>query len=70
MTNRNGGGPSSQGAGNTIGHQGSPHGGKEGKQGEASGSAGGAREMDDAGNSRDANRPANKTAKQNERGGN
>lgn len=68
MTEKKGGGPSSQGAGNTTGQQGSPHGGKEGKQG-GSGPEVGAGSMDDAGDSRDANKPGNKTAKQNERGG-
>lgn len=60
MTNNNKqGDPSTQGSGHTTGQQGSPHGGKEGKQGS----------NDNAGNSRDANEPDNKTARKNEGAG-
>jgi len=38
--NKIGGGPNSQGAGNTTGQQGSPHGGKEGKEGSAANDVG------------------------------
>ena len=67
-TEQNGGGPSSQGAGNSSGQQGSPDGGKEGKSGSQVGSVD-STSMDDAGNSRDANQPDNKTAKRNKAGG-
>ena len=63
-----GGGPASQGAGDTKGQQGSPDGGKGGKEGSQVGSVG-PTSMDDAGNSRDSNKPDNKTAKINEAGG-
>ena len=66
-TGQKGGGPSSQGAGHTSGQQGSPDGGKEGKGGSQVGSVD-STSMDDAGNSRDANQPDNKTAKRNEAG--
>jgi len=58
-----GGGPDTQGAGKTVGQQGSPHGGQEGKQGSSNAS------NDNRGNSRDANAPDNKTARKNENAG-
>ena len=68
MTDKKAGAPSSHRDENGIGQQGSQNKHREGKQ-DLPSSNGTANSMDDAGNSRDANQPGNKTAKKNEQAG-
>lgn len=63
-----GGGPSARGAGHTTGQQGSPQGGKDGKQG-SSNTSNDNSGNDNSGNSRDANKSGNKTAQKNQQAG-